>query len=119
MVAALVEDGPFNDVTIEDVPSSEALINGNLINGNPVNNLVNDVQVSTATELCGGCSQDGAHGLGGAPFLANHLADVPLGHAQLEQRVLIAVDLTHLNAVGVIDQGLGNGADEFLEWHAT
>src|SRR6187431_1523659 len=79
--------------------------------------LVDDVEMSTPADFGRSGGQNRPHGLGGTPILADDLADVVLGDLELDQRIVIALDFSHLDAVGVVDQSLGDRCNQFLEGH--
>jgi len=80
---------------------------------------VDDIQVGSAPQLGRSRSEDGAHRLRGTPLLTDDLSNVPLGHSQLDQGVLITFDFSHFDAIRVVDESLSYGGDKFLQRHAN
>lgn len=75
-----------------------------------------DVEGEAMVQLHADGAQDGAHGARRAALLANDFADVPGGHAQLEDRVFFAVHRLHVDCCGLVHQGPRDLADQFLDF---
>ena len=52
------------------------------------------------------------------PFASDDLADVVFGDAKLDEQVVLTLDLSHFDRLGVVDQGFGDGLDKFFQSHA-
>src|SRR5262249_13586097 len=81
--------------------------------------LVDDVEVRAAAELGRNNGQYRTHELRGTTVFADHLADIALGDLELDQQVVITLDLRDLHAFGIIDQGLRDRRDQFLQNHVS
>src|SRR5689334_25325795 len=79
---------------------------------------VDDVEVRPAAELGRRRREDGSHRLRRAPLASDDFADVVFGHAKLDEQVVLAFDLGDFYGFGVIDQGFGDGLDQFFQRHA-
>jgi hypothetical protein len=66
-------------------------------------------QIETPSLLHAGGGQDGADGTGGSSLLADHFAQVGLVNAEFQDRGLFAVNLSHRDFFGIVDQRLANG----------
>ena len=70
--------------------------------------------------LDGSGAQNGAHGPGRAPLLADNLAQVLFGDLELKNRRLLAFYFADLHFFGIIHQGFGNvfyqGLHVYLQW---
>src|SRR5262249_19364833 len=76
-------------------------------------------EVGAPTELGRGSGQDGAHGLRRATVLSDDFSNIAFGDLQLDERVVVAFDLRHLDAIGVVHQCLRYGRYQFLESHVS
>jgi len=56
---------------------------------------------------CSGGVEQSADTLRGSPILANHFSHVVFGDTELYQNPTIVFDLSDLNSVWIIDEGLG------------
>jgi hypothetical protein len=73
---------------------------------------VEDVENVTAALLLAGRGEERADRPGGAALTADDFAEVRLGHFELEDRRLLAIDRVHLHLVCAIDEGSGDELDE-------
>src|SRR5580692_2726348 len=68
-------------------------------------------------DLGGYRRQERAHRLRGSTFLADDLANVLFGDAQLDEAVALAGDLGHDDLVGVVHELHRDGLDQIFEGH--
>jgi len=78
---------------------------------------IDDVEVGATTDLDRCRGHDGAERLRGAAVFADHLADVVLGDAELEDDVVVTLDLGHVDARGIIHERFRQSLYELLERH--
>ena len=50
------------------------------------------------------------HRLSGAPFAADHLADVLFGDPKLDEEVVLPFDLRHFDRFRIVDEGLAQSS---------
>jgi hypothetical protein len=79
--------------------------------------LIDDVEVGSTSHLAGSGGKERANGLSRAAIAADDLADIVLGDAKLDDRVVVPLDLANLNGIGVVDEGTGDGENEIFERH--
>jgi hypothetical protein len=76
--------------------------------------ILKDFQGKPFVQLHPGCAQQRSNRFGRPPLPPNYLAQIFGMHPQLQDSNLRPVDRLHLHVLGMINEGSGNGFDQFL-----
>src|SRR6186713_3037441 len=77
--------------------------------------LVDDLELDALVLVCAARAHDRAERTGDAALAPDHLADVGLGHSELEHGGAVALDTCDRYLVGVVDEALGQIRDQVFQ----